>query len=85
MIFKTLWSIESTKQPGKGKVEVGGTNRAGCDRSELDGSKIDSNKVDSRDNKVGKRVQKLFRVKNLSKSKKMVRSDFFTPRAKLVY
>ena len=56
--------------------------------NELDGSKLDGNEVNCgevRDDKVGKKVQKLFKSKNLSKSKKIVGSDFFTPKAKLAF
>ena len=67
---------------GKGEVEVGGDSRAERDGSELDESELDGNKVDGGefgDDEVGKKVQ------NLSKSKTMVRSDFFTLQAKLAF
>ena len=76
-MLKTSGSTESLTQPGKGKVGVGSDSKAGRDRSELDGSEIDGGEVG--DDKIGKKVQ------NLSKSKKMVRSDFLTPGAKLVF
>ena len=53
------------------------------DKSELDGSEVDDSEVG--DNEVGKKVQNLFKSKNLSKSKKMVGSDFFIPGAKLIF
>ena len=53
------------------------------DGSELNGSEIDGGEVG--DDEVGKKVQKLSKSKNLSKSKKMVRSDFLTPKAKLAF
>ena len=83
-MLKTL-STKSTK-PKKGRVGVGGGNRAGRDKSELDGNKIDGNKVE--DNEVRKKVQKTSKSKNsskskrLSKSKETLGSDFFTPKAK---
>ena len=64
-------------QPGKGKVGVGGGSRAGRDGSELDGSEVDSDEVG--DDEIERKVQ------NLPKSKKMVRLDFLTPGAKLVF
>ena len=87
-MLKTLGSIESTNWSGKGGFEIDGGSRAGCDRNELDRSKTDGSKVDSNefgDDKIEKKVQKLSKSKNLSKSKKIVKSDFFTLGAKLVF
>ena len=70
-------------RPGKGKVGVGGDSKAGHDRSELDGSEVNGGEVG--DNEVGKKVQKLFKSKNLSKLKKTLGSDFFTLGAKLAF
>ena len=80
--MKTSWSIESSTRPGKGEVGVGDDSRAGHDGSKLDGSELDGSEIDGSevgDDEVGKKVQ------NLSKSKKMVQSDFFTPGAKLAF
>ena len=82
-MLKTSGSLESLTRLGKGGVGVGSDSRAGLDESELDGSKVDGGEV--RDDEVEKKVQKLFKFKNLSKSKKMVRSDFFTLGAKLAF
>ena len=76
-------SLESLIQPGKGGVGVGGDSRAGFDESELDKSEVDSGEVG--DDKIEKKVQKLFKSKNLSKSKKTVGSDFLTSGAKLAF
>ena len=84
-MLKALGSTESKIQPGESGVRVGGSNGARCDGSE---SKIDDSKVDDdevRDNEVRKKVQKLSKSKNLSKSKKIVGLDFLTPRAKLTF
>ena len=81
--MKTSGTTEFLTQLGKGGVGVGGDSRAGRNRSELDESDVDGGEF--RDDKVEKKVQKLSKSKNLSKSKKTVQSDFFTPRAKLVF
>ena len=74
---------------GKSKVGVDGESRAGCDRSKLDESEIDGGEIDSskvRDVEVRKKVQKIAKSKNLSKSKKTIGSlDFFILRAKLAF
>ena len=76
-------SIKSAKSR-KGRVRVGDGSRAGCDGNEIDSSEVDSGKIE--DDKVGKKVQKTSKSKNLSKSKKTVgSSDFFTPKAKLAF
>ena len=87
-MLKTSRSTESLTQLGKDGVGVGSNNRTGRDRSKLYKSKIDNSEVDCSeigDNEVGKKVQKLFKFKNLSKSKKMVRLDFLTLGAKLAF
>ena len=89
MILKTSKSTESLTQPEKGGVGIDSDSRAERDGSELIGSEIDSNEVG--DDEVGKKVQKPFRFKNLSKSKKLLKfkktieSDLFTPRARLAF
>ena len=70
-------------KPCKGGVGVGSDSRAGFNKSKLDKSEVDSGEVG--DNEIEKKVQKLFKSKNLSKSKKTIRSDFFTPGAKLAF
>ena len=70
-------------RPEKGRVRIGGGSRARRDGSGLDKSKVDGNEV--RDDEVENKVQKLSKSKNLSKSKKMVGSDFPIPRARLVF
>ena len=88
-MLKTSRSIESKTRPGKVKVGVGGDSRARRSGSEIDGSgkddiEVNDSKVEV--DEVGKKVQKLSKSKNLSKSKKTVRSsDFFTPGAKLAF
>ena len=79
--------IKSAK-PRKGIVRVGNSRRARRNGSELDRNKIDNGEIDGseiRDNEVGKRVQKLFKSKNFSKSKKTVGLDFFTLGARLAF
>ena len=86
--MKTSESTESTIQPSEKGVEVGGSSRARRDGSELDGSKIDSVEFDDgevENNGVEKKVQKLSKSKNLSKSKKTIGLDFFTPGTKLAF
>ena len=65
-------------RPVIGGVEVINSSKAGCDDGEVDGNEVG-------DNKVRKRVQKLSKFKNLSKSKKIVGSDFFTLGARLAF
>ena len=81
-----------TAEPRKDGVRVGSDGRAGRDGSKLDKKKIDDNEVngnevdDEFDDEGGTKVQKLSRSKNLSKSKKTVRSlDFLTPGAKQAF
>ena len=88
MILKSSGNTKSITWPGKSGFRVDGKSRARRDRSELDGSKIDGDKVDSGefgDNEIEKKAQKLSKSKNLTKSKKMVGSDFFTSRAILAF
>ena len=64
-----------TAEPKKGRVGVGGDNRAErvgnkIDRSGMDNIKIDSSKV--KVDEVGKKGRKTTKSKNLSKSKKTV-------------
>ena len=72
-------------KPGKDVVGVGGSSKTGRNgsRSRIDDSEVDGDKIE--DDEIRKKVQKLSKSKNLSKSKKMVRSDFFTPKAKLAF
>ena len=80
-------------RPNEDKVGFGDSIRARHDRNKLDENKIDENKIDGNevdsgrvgDDKVGKKVQKLSKSKNLSKSKKTVGLDFFTSRARLAF
>ena len=68
----------------KGRVGVGGGSRAGCDRSKIDDNEVKGDEVE--DDKVKKKVQKISKSKNLSKSKKIIRfSDFLTFGAKLAF
>ena len=83
MILKTSGSTESLTQLRKGGIGVGSDSRAGCGGSELNRIKVHGGKI--RDNVVGKKVQKSSKSKNLSKFKKTIGSDFFTPGAKLKF
>ena len=78
-----------TAELRKDRVGIGGDSRAGRGGSEIDGSRIDDVEVDRGKvevDKVEKKVQKLSRSKNSSKSKKTVRSsDFLTLGAKLAF
>ena len=72
-MLKTWGSIESKTWPGEGGVGVGDGSRVEHDNSKRDTSRIDDNKVDGgevRDDEFGKKVEKLSKFKNLSKSKK---------------
>ena len=88
-MLKTSGIIESATQLGEGIVRVGSGSRVGLTRSEIDNKrKIHCNKVDNgevEDDEVRKKVKKTSKSKNLSKSKKTVRIDFFTPGAKLAF
>ena len=86
--MKTSRSTQCLTRPGKDRVRIGGDSGAGCDGSELDGTKINDGEVDGNevgDDEVGKKVQKLSKSKNLSKSKKTIRSDFLISRARLAF
>ena len=84
-MLKTSGSIESKTRLGEGRVRVDDSSRAehGGDWSKIDDNEVDGNEIE--DNEVEKKVQKLSKSKNLSKSKKTVGSDFFTPKAKLAF
>ena len=88
-MLKTLGSTKSTTQPEVGRVGVGGGSRAERDsRCKFGGSEVGDDKVDDvevGDNEVGKKVQIITKSKKLSKSKKMVRSDFFIRGARLAF
>ena len=98
-MLKTSRSTESSTRPAEGVVGVASNTRAGRERSklernelnggEVDGSKVDGSEVDGSEvevDEVGKKVQKMSKSKNSSKSKKMVgSSNFFTPTAKLAF
>ena len=83
-MLKTL-SPESA-EPKKGVVGVSTNSKARPDKGELNKSEIDDIEFDGGkvgDNEVGKKGRKM--SKNLSKSKKMIGSDFFTPGARLAF
>ena len=87
LMLKTSGNTESKTRPDKGGVGVS-SSKAGYGRSKLDESEFNDNEVDGgeiKGNKIRKKVQKRFKSKNLSKSKKTVRSDFFIPGAKLAF
>ena len=86
LILKTL-SIELAKSKND-RVGVGGDSRVGRNGSEIDESRMNNVEVDGgevRDNKVRKKGRKTFKSKNLSKFKKTVESDVFTPGARLAF
>ena len=92
-MLKISGSTESKIRPGKSRVGVGGS-RAGYEGSKLDENKLHGNEVDGgelygseiEDDEVREKVQKRSKSKNLSKSKKTIRSsDFLTPKAKLAF
>ena len=62
----------------KGWIKDDSGSKAGHDGSEIDRSGMD-------DNEVRKKGQKTSKSKNLSKFKKMIRSDFLTPEARLAF
>ena len=77
-----------TAKPRKGGDGVGGDSKARCSRNEIDGSGMDDIEVDGNEvevDEVGKKGRKTSNSKNLFKSKKMLRSDFLTPGAKLAF
>ena len=86
-MLKTSGSAEFKTQPGEGKVEVS-SSRSGRSRSKLDGDELDGGEVNGSEikgNKVEKKVQKSFKFKKLSKSKKTIGLDFLILRAKLAF
>ena len=87
-MLKTSGSTESKTRTGKGRVGVGGS-KPGREGSKLNRSKLHGNEVDGgevEDDEVREKVWKRSKSKNLSKSKKTVRSlDFLTPGAKLAF
>ena len=94
-MLKILESTESLTWPGKGRVGVGGDSKARHDgKSELEERETGNNEFDGKvndeiDDEVRKKDQKTSKSKNLfkklSKSKKTVGLDFFTPRARLAF
>ena len=83
----TTLSTKSVK-PRKGGVRVAGDSRARRDRSKIDGSEmvdVEVNDDDVEVDEVEKKDQKIFKSKNLSKSKKTVGLDFFTPGTRLAF
>ena len=95
-MLRTLKSIKSTTQAGKGVVRVGGASRAGRDGTMLDGSWLNESEIDNGefddgkfDDEIGEKGQKIFESKNLFKAKKlfkkMLRLGFFTPKARLAF
>ena len=93
MILKTSETTEFSSRLGRGGVGVNGDSRVRYDESELDENELDIIEIDGsgvhggkiRNNEVGKKDQKTSKSKNVSTSKKMVRSDFFTPGARLAF
>ena len=88
--MKILGSTKFLARPGESRVGVGTNNsRAkGDGKCKFDRNKIGTNKVDGgkvRDNEVGKKVQKTFKSKKSSTSKKTIISDFYTLGARLVF
>ena len=79
--MKILGSTESTTRLEEGVVGVGAESRAGRSRNKLDRSKFDDGEVDGGkiDGEIGKKDKKTH------KSKKTLRSDFFTPEARLAF
>ena len=80
-------NTESAK-PKKSGVEVGSDSRARCNKSKRNEDRVDSAEIDGNevgDDEIRKKVQKTSRSKNLSKSKKTERSDFFTFGARLAF
>ena len=75
-------STESAK-PRKSGFGVGNDSKARRNRNELDEDEVNDGEFEN--NEIGKKVQKTFKSKKLSKSKKAVELDFFTPRARLVF
>ena len=72
-----------TAEPKKGGDEIGGGSKTGRAGSEMDNVEVDGDEVEV--DKIGKKVRNFSKSKNLSKSKKIVGSDFLTPKAKLAF
>ena len=72
-------------EPKKSVSGIGGSSKAGRDgsKSRINDGKVDGNEVE--DNEIRKKVQKLFKSKNSFKSKKIIGSNFLTPRVKLAF
>ena len=86
-MLKTLEGTESKIRPGEGGVGVGGSSRAGRGRSgigEMNDIEVDGGEIEV--DEVEKKVHKSSKSKNLSESKKTIRSlDFFIFGAKLAF
>ena len=77
-----------TAEPRKGGDRIGSDSKARRGGSKIDGSEMDDVEVDNIEvevDEVGKKGRRTSKSKNLSKSKKTVASDFFTPGAKLAF
>ena len=75
-------------QPKKGGDGVDDDSRAGRGGSKINGSGMDNIEIDGSEvevDEVRKKGQKTSKFKNSSKSKKTVKSDFFTPGTKLMF
>ena len=87
-IAAPLILILKTIEPRKGGIGVGGDSRARHGGSKIDGNGMDNVEVDGGEvevDEIGKKGRKTSKSKNLSKSKKMVVSNFLTPGAKLAF
>ena len=67
--------VDCDSKAGRDKNEI---NKNGMNDVEVDGGKV-------RDDEIGKKDLKTFKSKNLSKSKKTVKLDFFIPGARLAF
>ena len=72
-----------TAKPRKGGDGVGSGSRARRSGKEIDDIEINAGEVEV--DEVGKKARNLSKSTNLSKSKKTVGSDFFTPGTKLAF
>ena len=94
-MLNTFESADSSTRPRESGVEIVDNSRTGHDeRCKFDGRETGNNEINDEvnnevDNKIGKKGQKTSKSKNsfkkLFKSKKTVKSDFFTLRAKLAF
>ena len=86
-MLKTSGGTESKIRHGEGGVGVGGSSRAGRGRSgigEMNDIEVDGGEIEV--DEVEKKVHKSSKSKNLSESKKTIRSlDFFIFGAKLAF